>query len=377
MASGKKDDWFSSALPWIIVAALGPAVIILVAYWYNLGPVSHDHGPWSSFGSLLSGVFMVASTCATLATLMFLAHQNKQIQDSNRKQQEVTDKQLAAVNFEQYVNHRRYFMERLGELQSAFGNRFVFEDADELYSKVFPRNSPINLEFTAEVNGSLNAQNYLGKLCYQLGKLDDFSKAPDWNRSGGRRLIGLLIDLSVALNLRMVDEPYDGDVVFNGKRTFINIYSSNEFIELAKAIFNSFLFYTGNEKFSGFDIPMGRSASDSLMAYVLSAKEDPAVFDVVKAVPGLEIMEQIYFNLFRMRHEDFWFLQPSYATLMDAFSSRIGVMQLKNKEFVDQIVDVGCCAASTALKHSSEEGEGYELLRQTHELFNLLLARNL
>lgn len=318
---------------------------------------------------------MVASTCATLATLMFLAHQNKQIQDSNRKQQEVTDKQLAAVNFEQYVNHRRYFMDRLVEIQSAFGNRFVFENTDDLYSKVFPKNSPTNLEFTAEVISVPETQNYLGKFRCQLDKLAEFSESPEWERDGGRRLVGLLINLSVTLNVRMVGEPYDGDVLFDGKRTFINIYSSDEFVELAKVVFNSFLFYTGNEKISGFDLPMGRSATDSLMAYVLNTKEAPAVFDVVKTVPGLAVMEQIYFNLFQMEHEHFWFLQPSYATLMEAFSSRVGVMQLKNKEFVDQLVDVGCCAASTALKHSSEEDEGYQLLRQTHELFNLLLAR--
>lgn len=372
----KKDDKLKTAWIWIafIIVILG--AILFTTYWWMLGPISHDHAAWSSFGSLLSGFFMVASTAATVATLLFLAHQNRQIQKTNEDQQKVTEKQLAAVNFEQYVNHRRYFMERLSGLQSAFGNRFVFEDTDDLYNKVFPKNSPTNLEFTAEVISVPATQNYLGKFRYQLDKLAEFSKSPEWERNGGRRLIGLLIDLSSTLNVRMVGEAFDGDVKFGNKMTFINIYSPDEFIEFAKSVFNSFVFYTGNEKFNGLERPMQRSASDSLMKFFLTQKQEPALIEICKKAPGLEIMEKIYFNLCVMKHVDFWLMQPTYATLMNAFSSRTGVMQLQDKDFVDQLADVGCCAASTALNQSSEADDGYELIKQTHELFNLLLARN-
>ncbi|MGV2837388.1 hypothetical protein, partial [Pseudomonas shirazensis] len=119
------------------------------------------------------------------------------------------------------------------------GNAFNFEERESLYNKVFPNNSPTNLEFTASIDSSTASQNYLGTLNTHLTNLDKFIKNPDWENNGARRLIGLLIDLSGTLNIRMINEIYDGDVIFDKSRTAINIYSPEEFIQIAKAIYNS------------------------------------------------------------------------------------------------------------------------------------------
>lgn len=153
---------------------------------------------------------MVATTGATVATLLFLAHQNKQIQKTNTEQQRVTSAQLAALNFEQYVNHRRFFMERLSELQSMFGNTFVFEDSDALYNKVFPRNSPTNLEFKAEVVTDAVSRNYLGALNLHLSVLNDYTKGSGEANKDGRWIVSKLINLSEALHLRMINEVSEG-----------------------------------------------------------------------------------------------------------------------------------------------------------------------
>ncbi|WP_338921421.1 hypothetical protein V0M98_01320 [Pseudomonas silesiensis] len=376
MGDSKGRWWILSAWLAIGIGVVGFGVALFSLYGIYLGPISHEHAAWSSFGSLLSGFFMVASTGATVATLLFLAHQNKQIQKTNTEQQRVTNAQLAALNFEQYVNHRRFFMERLGELQSMFGDKFVFENGDALYNKVFPKNSPTNLEFTAEVVTAVGSRNYLGTLNNHLSELSELSKNPDWANSGGRRLMGNLTNLSETLNLRMVNDVSDGDFVFGGRRTAINIYSADEFVFIAKAIYDSLMFYTGNPNFVGFDFPMGRSATDSLMKYFLKDKSSPEVIQVLKPLPGLEIIEKIYLNLCDIDELYFHYFQPTYAVLIDVFSSRVGVEKLRNKVFLEDMVDMGGRSAARALSQAAESDNDYDKLKQTHEYFNIMLDLN-
>lgn len=214
MGDSKGRWWVWSAWLAIGVGVVGFGVALFSLYGIYLGPISHKHAAWSSFGSLLSGFFMVASTGATVATLLFLAHQNRQIQKTNTEQHRVINAQLAALNFEQYVNHRRFFLERLAELQSMFGDKFVFQNSDALYNKIFPKNSPTNLEFTAEIVTAIGSRNYLGTLNNNLSELDELFKNPCWADSGGRQLMGKLINLSVTLNLRMINDASDGDLIF-------------------------------------------------------------------------------------------------------------------------------------------------------------------
>lgn len=165
-------------------------------------------------------------------------------------------------------------------------------------------------------------------------------------------------------------------VIFNGKRTALNIYSIDEFLDIAKATYNSFSFYTGNPTFVGLDLLMTRFARDSLMEYFLEDRSDLSTLKVLKLIPELETIERIYFNLCEMKDVDFWLLQPSYSALLDVFSSRESVMKLRDKTFVDELADVGCVAAFTALSSSKSGDEGHTLLKQTHEYFNILLSRN-
>ncbi|POA28174.1 MULTISPECIES: hypothetical protein, partial [unclassified Pseudomonas] len=354
------------------LGVVGFGAVLFTLYGINLGPISHEHAAWSSFGSLLSGFFMVASTGATVATLLFLAHQNKQIQKTNTEQQWVTKAQLAAVNFEQYVNHRRFFMERLKELQSKFGNTFVFENSDSLYNKVFPRNSPTNLEFEAEVVTDTVSRNYLGTLNYYLSELNNFTKSPDWENDGGRRLMGKLVNLSEALNLRMENEVSEGDLEFGGKRTAINIYAADEFVSIAKAIYDSFMFYTGNKDFEGFDMPMGRSANDSLIKYFLSNKNYPDVVRVLKPLPGLEILEDTYLNLYIIDQKHFAYLQPTYTALMEIFSSRANVVKLRNKVFFVELIETGCSNAADAMSEARKDDPDYDMLKKIYDDFAIL-----
>lgn len=373
MAEREGRWWIWGAWLTIGVGVVGFGIVLFTLYGINLGPISHEHAAWSSFGSLLSGFFMVASTGATVATLLFLAHQNKQIQKTNIEQQRVTNAQLAAMNFEQYVNHRRFFMERLNELQSMFGNTFVFENRDALYNKVFPKNIPTNLEFKAEVVTDPGSQNYLGALNLHLSVLRNYAKSPG-GKDDGRWLVGTLINLSEALDLRMVNEVAEGDLEFKGQRTPLNIYGADEFVMIATAIYDSFMFYTGNDKAERLIFPMGRSANDSLMKYFLGREEYPEIVKVLKPLPGLEMLERIYFDLCGIETEHFGYLEPLYAQLMEIFSSPTGVQKLRNNVYFADLLETGRRCTAKALARSEKGADDYNKLKVISEDLDILIA---
>ena len=162
------------------------AGIIFYLYAHNLGDISHGDGPWSSFGSLLSGVFTLFGSGATVGTLLFLSKQNQDMQ-------RVTQAQLSAMNFEQYINHRRLFMDRLVELQDIFENKFVFVDGGRLYSKIFPNNGPANLEFTVAPFSNESGENLLGRMGAHLTRLEQMLNKSMWSGREPLELTTLLI----------------------------------------------------------------------------------------------------------------------------------------------------------------------------------------
>ena len=375
MGFDKKEDRLKTAWIWIGFLVFTFGVILFTTYGVMLGPISHEHAAWSSFGSLLGGFFMIASTGATIATLLFLAHQNKQLQKVNQYQQAVTQAQLAAMNFEQYINHRRLFMDRLVELQSTFENKFVFVDGEKLYNNIFPKNGPTNLEFKVELDGSDVGENLLGRLGSRLEKLDKFLDQSQWKDEETRRLVGMLIEVYGDLQIRWTGEAFDGDIMFFRKHTGINIYSLNEFLTVAKSIYNSLLFYTGNSQFTGLDKSLMRYSRDALMEYFLNNHKNRETLEVLKIIPGLEVMERLYFNMDSLRgvnHD--WLMKRSYSTLLEVFRSRNDVMKLRDDLFVNQLVSNGCRECSLAMETIGEENEDYELLKRCHEDFNTLLA---
>lgn len=121
---------------------------------------------------------------------------------------------------------------------------------------------------------------------------------------------------------------------------------------------------------------MGRSATDSLMEYFLKDKSSPEVIQVLKLLPELEIIEKIYFNLCEIDELYFHYFQPVYAVLIDVFSSRIGVEKLRNKVFIENMIDIGVKCAARALSQSAESDNDYDILKKTHEYFNIIINLN-
>ncbi|MGU9837444.1 hypothetical protein ACU685_31375 [Pseudomonas sp. LF195] len=229
--------------PWISgVIGVGLLIIfaIFTTYALSLGPRSHDHTAWSSFGSMLAGVFTLFGTTATIATLLFLNAQFKE-------QQKVTAKQIQAVTFEQYVNHRKLFFERLKEIEESLDGKIKFRNHDNLYHNIFPQNSPLQCLFTVEiVSGELAKVGDLSDMHSSYVLLKGMLEKSLWLPIEADNLVKHLIMMPNALSFLHVGDEYDGDMELEGYNFGINIYSIDEYVNRVTTILNAFLTFTGN-----------------------------------------------------------------------------------------------------------------------------------
>ena len=163
-----KANWILAGVGVAVGIGILVAVGVLWAYGYYLGPISRLATDWGSFGSVMSGAFTLLSSFATIGTLLFLylqqlkgeERQNAQDADNLVKQQKhdiVVEKQLAALTFEQYLNHRKVFIERLNEQSIFFRRDIGFADPDRVYTAMFVKNSPSHCEYKVEVGKPENA----------------------------------------------------------------------------------------------------------------------------------------------------------------------------------------------------------------------------
>lgn len=158
-----KRNWIWIAMA-VVMAGLGYK--LFSTYAEKLPYVSNEHAAWSSFGSLMAGFFTLTGTVATIATLLFLARQN-------REMQKVTKAQMDTLTFERYINHRKLFSDHLSELVATHKNTFVFRDPSRLYNSIFPDNSPHHCDFSAAPTYDENddGTNHIGLLYRKFEKV--------------------------------------------------------------------------------------------------------------------------------------------------------------------------------------------------------------
>ncbi|MEQ4191908.1 hypothetical protein ABNM11_25000 [Pseudomonas syringae] len=232
----KKICWLFG-VPMVLFAG-----IVFSLYWYNLGDISHLHEPWSSFGSLLSGVSTLVGAVATIGTLVYLSHQNKEMQ-------KVTQAQLNTLSFERYINHRKLFTDQLNELVATHKSTLAFRDPSHLYNSIFLMNSPHHCEFsvppTYDENG--DGTNHVGLLYRKLERIKSALDLAQPDADDVDRLVHDLIDLSYdLLMIEPVGNRRVGDVVFMDSVYGFNIFALDEFIKPALNIANMIFRFTNN-----------------------------------------------------------------------------------------------------------------------------------
>lgn len=232
---------FVASHPWtvfgvmVLAGALGGVYVLFKTYYEYVGPnISHKHEAWSSFGSLLSGVFTLFGAAATIATLIFLGRQF-------REQQEISRKQIESLTFEQYLSHRGLFFTRLAELEKLFLGHIKFANPDKLYGIFFPRNNPTSCEFQVGVD-----------FCsFEFKSIrESFERLPELFAGSLKEyevldIVWCVAGISDSLQIDYIYEPGNGDVMFSGKHTGLNIYSLDVGVLRLYEVYNNLLFFSG------------------------------------------------------------------------------------------------------------------------------------
>ncbi|MFU2330551.1 hypothetical protein [Pseudomonas sp. NFX98] len=350
----------------IILTLLGLA--IFGTYAHYLPKISDDHTAWSSFGSLLSGFFTLGGVIATIATLLFLNAQNK-------NQQDFIEWQKQALSFDQYINHRKLFIERLSELQIVCNNQIRFSNPDRLYNSLFPNNSPTKIFLTVKPDRSDESHNLLGDLGSLLEKVEtDLDKAV-WDGVSARQFAFDLIIVKDHLQIEWTGEDSDGDILVDGKNTGINIYSINEFCSKCSLIFDSFLHYSGNAPFKGFMKGTPRYVREALIECFSRPWKDIPI-KALKSIEGLSSLEYLLFHIDSMRDASGnWVLPMTYKNLARAFSSREEVLKLRDYSRLSHLVKIGVQEVEWTLELSANNKANQKTfhdLLTCAEMFNAL-----
>ncbi len=328
--------------PWIsgvIGVGLLFILVIFITYGVSLGPRSHDHTAWSSFGSMLAGVFTLFGTTATIATLLFLNAQFKE-------QQKVTAKQIEALTFEQYVNHRKLFFERLNEIEESLDNKIKFKDQDKLYHNIFPHNSPLECSFRVQiVSGQLAKAGDLSDMFSSYEMLKYMLEKNEWFHVEADNLVKHLIMMPDSLSFLNIDVEYDGDMELEGFNFGINIYSINEYVNRVTTILNAFLAFTGNATVPCID---HKAESSQLRKALMQNFEGRYAAKhglvPIKKIKMIDQLARLHFWIDQAKDTDGqrMFLE-AWKKLNILFSSKLKVNELKDsrayKEMIQKFLD--------------------------------------
>lgn len=347
---------------WIIlaVALSALAATIFSAYAYYLPKISTDHAAWSSFGSLLSGVFTLAGVLATIATLLFLNAQNK-------NQQSFIEWQVKTQTFEQYINHRRLFMERMSELQTSNNNYIRFISLETSYNLIFPKNNPTHLDFIVQPEYGTPNRNLLGELGILFDCMNRLLEKDEWDKGQTLELIRALSSISLHLNIEWIKEPVDGDITHDDDYIGVNIYFPEEGVFRLVEIYNSLLFYTGNRPFVANNNVWLTHTRDALMRHFIVRKYPYGGISVHKQAPGLEDFEELYFEIEELRNDSGGRLLPgTYRWLEVVFSDKKGLESICDGTLQDTILNSAMHECTKVLEELKEDDPNHIYLSKLH-----------
>ncbi len=320
--------WFGANWMWLTIVGVmlfgvtGLGYKIFSTYAATFPYISNDHTAWASFGSLLAGFFTLTGTVATVATLLFLARQNKAMQ-------KVTQAQLDTLTFERYINHRKLFIEQLKDLEIAHNNSFRFINPNKLYKDLFRENGPHNCDFSSvpEFDDKGYGLNNVGKIIFGFDGLEDRCNIPHFDRAEVDEFVRHLVYYhNEVLMIERVRDGREGDLKFGSTPYLINIFSLSEFFTVAVDVSNMILQFSGNSLLSSFKSKHeSRWVRDALMEYYY-VSEGYLPISITSEIAGVKDLVSIYFEVFQLRNSENGLLFPkTNSRLIQAFSSSSNV----------------------------------------------------
>ena len=367
----EKGRWFGIWL-WLSVALLIACVIfgIILFYRYHqfFPDISGVRDDWNVFGALIGGFGSCLGAIATIATLLFLAHQNA-------KQQVFIDLQMKTQGFDWYIKHRQLFIERLRELQAMFNDQFRFRNPEELYDGVFRDDYLVLAGFAEGRHRSEFAGTLLDQLSGKLLGLDASLQQDSWDSANASSIVVELVDVSYLMQLDWSGDECEGDVVWNGRNTGINIYSMADATGRLHTVYDALAYYAGRPGYEGFrKAPSGR-LKDALLEFKRFNPEG-GVLDIVSVFPFMHILEGLLRNAADLRDESNVRLMPlTYRAIAGALRSRSSVMKLADGIAATEIFDLGSYEVEHALSDGKISEETRDSLNWCREdLQNLQMA---
>ena len=337
-----------------IVVGVVVAVGVLGAYGYYLGPVSRNATDWGSFGSVMAGAFTLLSSFATIGTLLFLYLQQlkgeeRQIaQDAENlaKQQKhdvVVEKQLAALTFEQYLNHRKVFIERLNEQSVFFKGDIRFADPDRVYTAMFANNSPSHCEYKVKIDQE-NVKAYDLTDCLAIyGNISKYLENYQ-DKENNLILLQRMVHLQGCLGMTYVGPARNGDIYFFNFNSGINIYEFSKTLSRIERVLNNILFFTGNDKVAqihhkGESTLIRDEIYDTLMNY-RRAKDAWVIKNEIEALPYLHKVYKESQRFSRSAVDDKRVLEETFIALSMLFSDHQEIEKLNDFDYADQLTDI-------------------------------------
>ncbi len=354
------------------VVALG----VLGFYGYYLGPISKSPDDWGSFGSVMAGAFTLLSSFATIGTLLFLYLQqlNEKIRqeqldikknEEQIKHDKVVEKQLRALTFDQYLNHRKVFIERLHEQSVYFNGDILFADPDRIYTAIFSKNSPVYCEYEVELVGPENAKAHDLSDCLEIYRIiqellnnySDMEKHLD--------LILKVMHLDHCLGMSYVGRFKDGDIYFKGVATGLNIYDLPYSLRRIGLVLNSILFFTGNEAVGLVHHKAeGHLLRDAMYKTLRDYRRAKGAFEIKYEIEALPFLHELYeISQLRFSREENLFIETAIK-LDEIFSSSEEMNRLKEFEYADRVTDIFHSEIKDAESKFADDPEKLQVIKR-------------
>jgi len=347
-----KSKWIMAGIAVSLGIGLLVAVGMLWAYGHYLGDISRQSTDWGSFGSVVSGAFTLLSSFATIGTLLFLYLQQMKNDEKQKaldlqnqikeiKHDEVVEKQLKALTFEQYLNHRKLFIERLNDQATYFRGKIGFPNPERVYNAMFPKNSPSHCEYKVDIVDPIDAKAHDLTDCIAI--YNSISELLDNLRDKEKHLVLIqkIVHIQGCLGMSYAAPHQEGDIYFVGLNAGLNIYSIEDTLIRIENVINSILFYTGND-------PLPQIHHKGQSSLIRDALYD-TITHYHRAKGGIEIRYNIEaVPFFHQLYEDSQthfvvterLLEETYRVLSTLLSNTVEIEKLRDFEYADHLTDV-------------------------------------
>lgn len=276
-----------SIIKTILATGIIFALTIILLYFTTFNDkLSSSSDDWANFGSLLSGAFTLCGSLATIATLLF-------IHEENKDNKEVIQHQTEALAFEQYLKHRELFINLITETTKATSNNIEIYNIDDLYKRIFANNKPTNRPiYAVDLKSTTNCKP---------GDLKDiiasYNILTGYVTQNSPEVAIQLRKLTSMLHIRCLEPPCNGDLIFKGTNTGINIYDIQSKTQEISKIINALLYFTGNDDIADIhEQASSRVLKLAIIKHFRTNNPDPN-FHVNRTRNTLTTLEKIYLEL--------------------------------------------------------------------------------